>query len=159
MSKEMPAKKIVRTKSAPKLVLALGMVLVGAGLIVFGLRGVLEDKVYIKAPKMLIQAEVADDEAERTLGLSGRSSLSAGRAILFVFDKPGIHGIWMKDMKFAVDIVWLDSNKKVVAVEPRALPESYPKIFSPDEESLFVIELAQGRASELGIKVDEILSW
>lgn len=155
----MLTKKIAKTKSAPKPVLAVGMVLVGVGLVVFGLRGVLEDKVYIRTPKMLIRAEVSDDNTERTLGLSGRNSLSAGRAMLFVFDKPELHGIWMRDMKFAIDIVWLDSSKEVVAIQANAKPSSYPKVFQPRVKSVYVIELANGRAVELGIKVGQILSW
>ncbi|MEK7472271.1 MAG: hypothetical protein AAB624_03435 [Patescibacteria group bacterium] len=49
-------RKTVTTKSAPRLALAFGMVLIGLGLIGFGLRGVLEDRVYIRTPKMLIKA-------------------------------------------------------------------------------------------------------
>lgn len=135
------------------------MVLLGVGLLVFGLRGVLEDKVYIRIPKMLIRAEVADEEAERILGLSGRKGLNAGRAMLFIFDKSDTHGIWMKDMKFAIDIVWLDSAKKVIAIESNVQPDSYPKVYESKTKSLFIIELAAGQASKLGIKVGQILSW
>ena len=159
MLNEMPVKKIVRTKSAPRLISALGMVLIGVGLLVFGLRGVTQDKVYIRTPKMLIHAEVADDEAERVQGLSGRNSLNANSAMLIVFDEPGIHGIWMKDMRFAIDIVWLDNSKKVIAIQSNAKPDSYPKVFEPKVKSLFVIELGMGQASKLGIKVGQILSW
>lgn len=159
MSKEMPAKKIARTKSAPRLVVAFGMVLVGIGLIVFGARGVLLDKVYIRTPKMLIRAEVADDETERVEGLSGRSGLDANKAMLFVFEKPGIQGIWMKDMKFAVDIVWLDGNKKVIKIEENVKPSSYPEIYGPPVKSLYVIEFASGQTSVLGVKINQTLSW
>ncbi len=159
MSKEMLNKKIVRTRSAPRLVLAVGMVLVGVGLVAFGLGGVLEKKVYIRTPKMLIRAEVSDDQTERTLGLSGRDNLSGGRAMLFVFDEPGTHGIWMKGMKFPIDIVWLDKNKRVVTIVPNVQAASYPKVFEPSEPSLYVIEFASGRSSELGIKTNQILHW
>lgn len=159
MSNTMPVKKIVKTKSAPRLYLALGTVLVGLGLVVFGLRGVLEEKVYIRTPKMLIRAEVADDEDERFLGLSGRDSLAVDRGMLFIFEKPDVNGIWMRDMRFAIDAVWLDSGKKVIAVERNVSPESYPKVFGPSGDSLYVIELEEGRASELDIKLGETLSW
>lgn len=159
MLNETQSKKIVRTKSAPRLFLAFGMVLVGVGLLVFGLRGVLEEKVYIRTPKMLVRAEVADEESERIIGLSGRNGLSAGRAILFIFDKSDTHGIWMKGMKFPIDIVWLDSNKKVIEIKFNVQPSSYPKVFGSKDKSLFVIELSGGQALKLGIKVGQILSW
>lgn len=147
------------TKSVPRATLALSMVLVGLGLVVFGLRGVLEDKVYIRTPGMLIKAEVADDEAERTSGLSGRDGLNANRAMLFIFEEPGIHSIWMKDMKFPIDIVWLDSEKKVIAIERNVAPDTYPKVFGSKDKSLFVIELAEGQASKLGVRISQKLSW
>lgn len=159
MSKEMPVKKIVRTKSALKLALAVGMVLVGLGLVIFGLRGVLHNKVYIKTPKALIRAEVADDETERVLGLSGRDGLAENKAMLFVFEEPETHGIWMKDMKFAIDIVWLNKDKKVITISSNVKPDSYPKRYFPDSDSKYVIELAAGQASKLGIKTHQTLSW
>lgn len=159
MVTELAEQEVEKTKSALRLGLAIGMVLVGLGLVVFGLRGVLQDKVYIRTPKALIRAEVADDEAERVLGLSGRDGLADNRAMLFVFDEPDIHGIWMKDMKFAIDIVWLDSNKKVISIEPNVTPDTYPKVFEPKSNSLYIIELAKNQASKLGIKVGQILSW
>lgn len=159
MLNETPNKKTVRTKSAPRLFLALGMVLVGVGLVIFGMRGVFEEKVYIRTPRMLVRAEVADEEAERVLGLSGRSGLNAGRAMLFIFDKSDTHGIWMKDMKFAIDIVWLDSAKKVIAIESNVQPDSYPKVYESKNKSLYIIELAAGQASKLGIKLGQVLSW
>ncbi|MEK7472289.1 MAG: DUF192 domain-containing protein [Patescibacteria group bacterium] len=152
-------RKTVTSKSAPRLVLAFVMVLAGLGLVVFGLRGVLEEEVFVRTPNMLIRAKVADDEAERTLGLSGRDGLDGNRAMLFIFDKPDIHSIWMKDMKFAIDIVWLDEDKKVVSIDAGVKPDTYPKKFKPDTPSKYVVEFAEGRASELGIKVDQILSW
>lgn len=159
MLNETPNKKIEKIKSAPKLVVAIGMVVVGVGLIAFGVRGVISPKVYIRTPKILLNAEVADDQNERTLGLSGRNGLSANQVMLFVFDKPDTYGMWMKDMKFAIDIVWLDSNKKVVEIEANVNPDSYPRVYKPASNSQFIIELAEGRAKELGIENGQTLSW
>jgi uncharacterized membrane protein (UPF0127 family) len=159
MLNETPNKKIAKTKSAPKVILAFLMFLIGVGLVQFGILGIIEDKVYIKTSNMLIKAEVLDSDGERTLGLSGRNSFDANKAVLFVFDSPDTHGIWMKDMKFAIDIVWLDSNKKVVTIEPKVQPGSYPKVFKPKSKSLYVIEFAEGRSEYLGIKVGQTLSW
>ena len=159
MLKETPAKKIVRTKSAPRLLLALGMVLVGVGLMVFGLRGVLEDRVYIRTPKMLIKAEIADDEEERVKGLSGRDSLDVDEGMLFIFDTPDEHGIWMRDMKFPIDVVFLDSNKKVIMIEEEVNPDNFPQIYAPEKPTKYIIELHSGTAINLGIKVGQILSW
>lgn len=159
MLNEMPVKETAKTKSAPRLILAFGMVLIGLGLIAFGVRGISEKKVYIKTPKMLIKAEVLDSSDERIIGLSGRDSLGVNQAALFVFSSPDNYGIWMKDMKFPIDIVWLNSNRKIVTIRKNVQPSTYPMVFYPDETSQFIIELAANRASSLGIKVGQTLSW
>ena len=53
--------------------------------------------------------EVADTEALRERGLSGRSSLHEGSGMLFVFEEEGAWGIWMKGMQFPIDIIFADS--------------------------------------------------
>ena len=66
-----------------------------------------------------LRLEVADTDASRTLGLSGRDSLDSGAGMLFTFDAPGIYPFWMKDMKFPLDMVWIDSGKVVDVVTLR----------------------------------------
>ncbi len=100
---------------------------------------------------------VSDTEASRIAGLSGRATLVKGSAMLFVFDKPDTYGFWMKDMKFPIDIIWLDENKKVVDIEKNASVDSYPEQFFPPEKSLYVIETNAGFSDENNIEVGNIL--
>ena len=93
-----------------------------------------------------IQVDIADTAAKREQGLSGRKSLSDSEGMLFVFDTPGKYGFWMKDMNFALDIVWLDSEKHVVGVEKDISPDSYPQVFWPNEAIKYVLELPSGFA-------------
>lgn len=103
------------------------------------------------------QVLLADDNQERIQGLSGRSSLANNQAMLFVFDEPGKWGIWMKDMLFSIDIVWLDSEKKVVHIEQNVSPQTYPTIFEPTQDSLYVIELNAGTVDMLGLQTGDFV--
>ncbi len=60
---------------------------------------------------------IADTSEKRTRGLSYRESLGKNQGMLFVFEEVGRHGIWMKEMKFPIDILWLDSNLKVITIK------------------------------------------
>ena len=40
-------------------------------------------------------------------GLSGRDNLADDEGMFFVFEKSDIYPFWMKDMKFAIDIIWI----------------------------------------------------
>jgi uncharacterized protein len=98
-----------------------------------------------------IFVEVADTPEERTLGLSGRESLEKHSGLLFLFEVPGKHGFWMKDMNFPIDIVWIDENWVVVGVERGVKPGTYPRTFYPPASVKYVLELNSGEAAELGI--------
>ena len=85
------------------------------------------DKAYLSTiyiADIPLWVEVANSLEKRRLGLSGRKILKEDRGILFVFDKPSNHGIWMKDMNFPIDIFWIDSENRIVDIQMRATPES-----------------------------------
>src|SRR3989338_5042145 len=67
----------------------------------------------IRISNVKIKAELADTPEKRALGLSGRETLGNDEGMLFVFDEPNTRQFWMKNMNFALDIIWIDENKKV----------------------------------------------
>lgn len=93
--------------------------------------------------------EIKDTDAERQQGLSGRESFPSANVMLFSFDTNTQRCFWMKNMKFDIDIVWLDERKQVVAVEHSVSPSSYPKSYCHD--SKYVAEFVAGTAKVNGI--------
>ncbi len=78
--------------------------------------------------------------------------------MLFKFDTPGIYGIWMKDMRFPIDIIWLDKNKKIVNLKRNVDPSTYPLVYYPPKESLYILEVRAGLIGDKDLKLgDEIL--
>ncbi len=98
-----------------------------------------------------ITAEVVNTEEARALGLSGRASFKDGEGMLFVFEHEGQWGIWMKDMHFSIDILWLDAAGTVVTVASNVSPETYPESFHPEVPARYVLELPAGYAAKAGI--------
>lgn len=98
-----------------------------------------------------IQIEVADSEEEIAQGLSGKEALEKGNGLLFIFETSGKYGFWMKDMRFPIDIIWMDESFTVVGVERRVSPETFPAIFYPEMDVKYVLEVSAGVADELGI--------
>lgn len=99
----------------------------------------------------------ADSEKERVTGLSGRESLGEDEGMFFVFEKEGYYGIWMKEMKFPLDIAWLDANKKIIHLEKSILPDTYPKVFNSNSKAQFVLEVNAGFFEKNKIKVGDSL--
>ena len=58
----------------------------------------------------------------RLKGLSIKNTLNESEGMLFPFDTPGEYSFWMKDMKFPIDIIWIDSNYKIVYIEKNLQP-------------------------------------
>lgn len=110
------------------------------------------DDARIQINSQSLSAEVVASDPEREKGLSGRSCIGLNQAMLFKFDKPGIYPFWMKDMRFAIDMVWLDSSKKVVFIKSYVTPATYPQTFVSIDPAQYVLELKAGRAGQLGLE-------
>ena len=66
---------------------------------------------------VLNNIEIADTGKKREQGLSGKNNIGGDYGMLFIFEKPGFYAFWMKDMNFAIDIIWLDENYTVVGIK------------------------------------------
>lgn len=101
---------------------------------------------------------VADRQETREQGLSGKTSLGENEGMLFVFETPDLHVFWMKDMKFAIDIIWLDEKYKIVHIEKAVSPETFPSVFGPTEKSKYVLETNAYFVDKNSLKVGDILN-
>ena len=106
-----------------------------------------------------IQVEVAETQRQREIGLSHRKeSLKEGEGMLFVFEKEGLYGFWMKDTHFPIDIIWITSEKRITHIEEGVRPESFPKVYISEEPAQFVLEIPAGYTQRNNIKVgDEVV--
>ena len=103
--------------------------------------------------------ETVSDAAGRQKGLSGRSHLPQRQGMLFVFQSSGDYSIWMKDMNFALDIIWLGSDWRVVGLAETVQPSSYPQSFYAETDSSYVIEINAGEVARAGLRIgDRIVS-
>lgn len=103
--------------------------------------------------------EVVTTDQEQQKGLSGRRALADNQGMLFVFRDESEYCFWMKDMHFALDILWLDSHKKVIYQERNVVPGSYPNTYCPAKPASYVLELPEGTAAKTGIGLGETLHF
>lgn len=116
-------------------------------------------KTVLTIGAQVVHARIADTEASRQQGLSGTKPLGENEAMLFVYDFPTRPGIWMKDMNYSLDIVWLDETKKVIYIERDVSPETYPRVFLPQTDAQYVIELPAGFASKHGLRLGQVVNF
>jgi hypothetical protein len=92
--------------------------------------------------------EIARTPEAQERGLMGRDSLAPGQGMLFMFVAPNRYGFWMKNMKFPIDILWLDGQGNIVhSVQsaPTCTAEPCP-VYTPPSEALYVLEVPAGEA-------------
>jgi uncharacterized membrane protein (UPF0127 family) len=77
---------------------------------------------------------------------------------LFAFGSEGEHSIWMKDMNYAIDIIWVEKSGRIVHLKENATPESYPESFASPKPAWYVIEAPAGFVAKQGIEIgDEVV--
>ncbi len=101
---------------------------------------------------------MADEPAKWQRGLSGVRSLGELEGELFIFDSAGVYGIWMKDMQFPIDVIWIDNNFKVVHIEKNISPGTYPQVFANTTPARFVLEVNANFANSFAITEGSLLT-
>jgi uncharacterized protein len=106
-----------------------------------------------------IAVEVVADPESRARGLMYRPSLAEDRGMLFLFPEPDVHSFWMKDTLIPLDMIWLDSERRVIAIQrdvPPCQTDPCPS-YGPSAVALYVLELAAGQAAAQGIEPGDVL--
>ena len=74
-------------------------------------------RVTLQAGLHVIQAEVADDQAKRMQGLMYRKQILDNDGMVFVFDQPDQHCMWMKNTLAPLSVAFLDVQGKILNIE------------------------------------------
>ncbi len=93
-----------------------------------------------------VDAEAADTPPQRESGLMNRTGLAPNAGMLFVFPHPELQSIWMKNMRFSLDIVFITQDQRVLQVYSRVPPcaaEPCP-VYTSDGPALYVLEVNAG---------------
>jgi uncharacterized membrane protein (UPF0127 family) len=110
-----------------------------------------------------IHFEVAQTEEEKLLGLMGRSYLPEGHGMLFIYDAQDYPVMWMKDMLFPLDIVFIGADLKINIIQREVPPCEAHLVrlcdrYGSEEPSLYVLELPARYAEKKGFeKGDQVI--
>lgn len=110
-----------------------------------------------------VHVELARTQAEQEYGLMGRTSLPAGRGMLFVNTEMAKHPYWMYHCKIALDIVWMDADHRIVEMSPdtppcRGASSSCPS-YGGHEPAQYVLELPAGSIKQHALTVGETVEF
>ena len=103
-------------------------------------------------------AEVARSPEEQAVGLMHRQSLAPDRAMLFPYDPPQPASFWMKNTLIPLDIVLIRPDGTIARIAANTVPLSLEPVPSLEPVAA-VLEIAGGRAAELGIEPGDRVEW
>ncbi len=106
--------------------------------------------------------EVARSEQQKVQGLGNRDSIAQDRGMVFLFDTPDYYGFWMKQMRFALDIIYFQNNKIVTMVQNAQPPVNQsinPQIFKPAAPSNIVLEISGGLSKKYQFKLGDVATF
>ncbi len=126
--------------------------------------GQVDNQKQLSVKNLNLLVDVADTKDKRQKGLSSRDQLPFSEGLLFVFDSPSQYAIWMKGMKFAIDIIWIDENKKIVDIAADAVPEPDKrdgelKIYQPRGPAKYVLEINAGLAKLNNLQIGDAVGF
>ena len=110
-----------------------------------------------------IRAEVLTEPADMARGMMFRDALEPARGMLFVHPASGQYRYWMYQVKIPLDIIWLDSSRRIVEISPQTPPCPGPADRCPsyggNALARYVLELAGGEAARHGLRLGDTLDF
>lgn len=103
-----------------------------------------------------LQLEIADDDYQRETGLMYRTSMEEDQGMLFIFEREEPRGFYMKNTNIPLDLIFLNSQNKIVSIFKNAEPKSLETIPS-EVPAQYVLEVNAGLADEWNLKVGDSL--
>ena len=109
----------------------------------------------IKISGKTFSAEIADNPITRARGLMYRAAPSP---MFFIFPFPTAENFWMKNVKFPLDIIWIDENKKIIGTDRmEQCASGHCKIYNPPAEIKYALEVEAGFVQKNKVKVGQIV--
>jgi hypothetical protein len=133
------------------------------GFVLLSMSGCAAGDPYVELRGERFMVEIADDPQEQARGLMYRDSMPGNHGMLFLFDREEPQAFWMKNTKIPLDILYFDSNWKLVGWSLNTPPcaqsasaaacPSYPS----GQPAKYVLELNGGTAERLGAQFGDTL--
>lgn len=98
----------------------------------------------------LIRAEVAADFASRSRGLMHRKALGPNAGMLFIFDEPAVHCMWMKNTLIPLSVAFVDEHGVIANIADMTPHSEQPHCAS--RPARYALEMNRGWFAAKGIK-------
>jgi uncharacterized membrane protein (UPF0127 family) len=102
--------------------------------------------------------EIAETGAQQAQGLMFRTELAADKGMIFPFPEDRVASFWMKNTVIPLDIIFIRRDGTIESIAANTTPYSLAPVRSRGPIAT-VLEIAAGRADELGVRPGDMVSW
>ncbi|MFC1609112.1 DUF192 domain-containing protein [Patescibacteria group bacterium] len=153
MKKIINIESIAKRKKTIAIIAAVFVVLyyfiIANNLFFYSLEGNRVRKVYVGDHEF--RMEMVDDTKSLSKGLGGRNQICGKCGMFFDFGKDDNHGMWMKDVNFDLDIIWIRDGE-VIWIEENISHQNKLNVYGTSVTSDAVLEVNAGLVDAYGIK-------
>ncbi|MGI8743384.1 MAG: DUF192 domain-containing protein [Bryobacteraceae bacterium] len=111
----------------------------------------------------VLRVETMLDAKDMLRAMMFRKTLAPDRGMLFVHLRPGNYGYWMYQTYIPLDMIWMDSSRRIVEIVPNAPPckteASKCPHYGGSYPSQYVLELGGGMAQKYNLHVGDVVSF
>lgn len=105
-----------------------------------------------------IDIEIAETAEARRSGLMGRTTLRMTDGMLFIFEQAQQRGFWMYNTPVSLDMIFVDSEKRIVHIVESTRPMS-TQTYSSRFPARYVVEVPAGFVKFFKIKANMRIRW
>jgi len=105
-----------------------------------------------------LDIEIADTDFDRETGLMYRTAMKTNRGMLFVFDDEAPRSFYMKNTEFALDLIYINANQKIISFQKNAQP--FIESSLPSEgPAKYVLEINAGLVEKWQLSVGDSIAY
>ncbi len=126
-------------------------IVLSAAVIIFSAN--VQSRIPLNIGDGVFTAKLANTPSLRAGAVSGVTDLSNNQALIMAYPSDSKWTVSVSDIKTSMDIVWIDSNKKIVYIVTNASPDNtMSSVFAPKSDARYVVILPAGSTDNLNIK-------
>jgi len=100
--------------------------------------------------------EIAQTNRQKKIGLSNRNEICSNCGMLFIFNKEDQYPLWMKDTHIPLDMIWINSQNKIVKIIT-ALDTDSEITYTNQEPAKYIIELPANEVFKQNLKIGDTI--
>ncbi len=112
----------------------------------------------VSTPITTLDIEIADDDYQIQTGLMYRKSMQDKQGMLFIFPEEAPRSFYMKNTEFALDIIFINADNKIVSIQKNAIPLNEASLPS-DGPAQYVLEVNAKLTDTWNLKAGDSISF